>query len=125
MKAILIDPTTQTVKVIEIEKGIQAIYKALNCDTFECPVELPNRDTFYCDEEGKLTHSEKQTGGFTYKRGWNDVIVGKCLVVGTTSGGNSTDCKSNPEDLLNSKDWGSLVWVNAERTNALLERMGF
>lgn len=125
MKALLIDPTTQTITTIDIAKGIDAIYKAMDCEMFECPVEFANGDTLYCDEEGKLTHTHKQTGGFTYPKGWHDIIVGKALVIGTNHRtGESTDCKSKPEDILVT-EWGQIKWVSPAEVNAVLERMGF
>jgi len=124
MKALLIDPATRTVTEIKIEKGINAIYKAMDCDMFECPVELPNGDVLYCDEEGKLNR-EKLIGGFTYSQGWCDIIMNKALVIGSTPSGNSTNCKSKPADILNSKEWGAIRWAPKHLAEKYLNDMGF
>lgn len=124
MKVLLIDPATRTVTEIEIEKGSAAIYKAMNCERFECTVELPNGDVMYSDEEGKLNR-EKLIGGFTYTSGWHDIIMNKALVIGTTRGGNSTSCKSKPEDILNSKEWGKIRWSPKDLAELYLDSIGF
>jgi hypothetical protein len=124
IKVLLIDPATRTVTEIEIEKGIDAIYKAMNCDSFECPLEFPNGDALYCDEEGKLNRS-KLVGGFTYTNGWNDIVMNKALVIGTTPSGKSTNCKSKPADILNSKEWGRIRWSPKELAEVYLNAMGF
>jgi hypothetical protein len=124
IKVLLIDPATRTVTEIEIEKGIDAIYKAMNCDMFECPVEFPNGDVMYCDEEGKLNLS-KLVGGFTYSKGWHDIIMNKALVIGSTRGGNSANCKSKPADILNSKEWGEIRWSPKELAAKYINQMGF
>ena len=67
MKAILINPETRKITEIELEEGLQAIYEAMKCERFECPIELENGDTMYADEEGKLNR-EKLVGGFVYPK---------------------------------------------------------
>ena len=56
MKAILINPEDQTIKEIDIKKGINAMYKAIDCDGFAAPVTYDNGDTMYCDDEGLFKH---------------------------------------------------------------------
>lgn len=125
MKALLIDPATQTVTQIEINNNIDAIYKAMDCEMFECPVEFPNGDVLYCDEEGKLNR-EKLIGGFTYPKAWNDIIMNKALVIGTNPRtGDSTDCKSTPAEILNSTEWGKLAWSPKTLAEKFLDKMGF
>lgn len=125
IKVLLIDPATQTVTEIEIEQGIDAIYKAMNCDMFEIPVEFPNGDVLYCDEEGKLNR-EKLIGGFTYTKGWHDIIMNKALVIGTNpKTGNSISCKSKPADILETKEWGKIRWSPKDLAELYLDRMGF
>lgn len=122
--ALLIDPATQTITVIELEKGLQAIYKAMNCEMIEAPVEFPNGDTLYCDEESKLNRA-KLIGGFTYgfPNYWCDIIMNKAIVIGTTSSGNDANCKSTPEYIA--KLWGGIQWKTVPQCEALLDRMGF
>ena len=122
MKVLLIDPATRSVTEIEINNNSDAIYKAMDCSMFECPVEFPNRDVMYCDEEGKLNR-DKLIGGFTFPEAWNDIIMNKALVVGTTPNGNSTSCKTKIADVL--KAWGGIAWVTKESANRYLDDKGF
>lgn len=124
IKVLLIDPATRTVTPIEINKGIEAIYKAMDCEMFECPVDFPNGDVLYCDEEGKLNR-KKLIGGFTYSHGWNDIIMNKALVIGSTRDGDSKDCKSTPEEIRNSKEWGAIRWAPKHLAEKYLDDMGF
>ena len=125
IKVLLIDPATRTVTPIEIETGIQAIYKAMDCNMFEAPVEFPNGDVLYCDEEGKLNR-EKLIGGFTYSEGWNDIIMNKALVIGTNPRtGDSTNCKSTPAEILRTKEWGAIRWATKEGAEKYLDHIGF
>ena len=78
MKAILINPENQTITEIDIKKGINPIYKALDCDTFAAPVTYDNGDTMYCDDEGLF---KEQKGGIIMPD-WAYMIVGKILVLG-------------------------------------------
>lgn len=124
MKAILIDPATQTITEIELEKGIDAIYKAMNCQMFECPVEFKNGDVLYCDEEGKL-NAERLIGGFTYPKAWNDIIMNKALVIGTNpKTGDSKSCKSTIAEIK-SGEYGRIAWVTKEKAQLYLENIGF
>ena len=124
IKVLLIDPATRTVTEITINNNIDAIYKAMDCSMFEVPIEFPNGDALYCDEEGKLNR-EKLIGGFTYSNGWHDIIMNKALVIGTTRGGNSTNCKSKPADILNTKEWGAIRWSPKELAEQYLDSIGF
>jgi hypothetical protein len=123
MNVILIDPATQTITEIQIEKGIAAIYAAMNCEMFECPVEFPNGDVMYCDEEGKLNR-EKLIGGFTYPKEWSDIIMNKALVIGTNPNtGDSRHCKSTINEIKEA--WGGIAWVTKEKANEYLDAIGF
>lgn len=116
MKAILINPEKQTVEFVEIEKGIQAIYDMIGCRTFTCPITLPNNDAFYCDDEG--LYNPEIIGGIFYPEAWSHPLVGKTLIIGTDEEGESVDCKSTVEDILNSPEFGALEWVSKERAEA-------
>ena len=99
MRAILLDPTDNSRKVIELEDGIQAIYDAIGngCRTFTCPLTLDNGDAVYCDDEGLYNEN---IGGFMDFDQWGSPLVGRVLIVGTDyETGESVDCKSNPEDF--------------------------
>jgi hypothetical protein len=121
MKALLIDPATRTVTPIEIEKGLAAIYAAMDCTMIEAPIEFDNGDTLYVDEEGKLKGEESITGGFTYPKTWNaaNPCVNKCLVVGTNrKTGNDVSCKSTPDYILNNPEFGAIRWLGKEEAQS-------
>jgi hypothetical protein len=102
MKAILINPENQTITKMEIDKGLEAIYKVMGCSIFACPVSYPNGDTLYCDDEGLYKPDIK--GAFTYPN-WHSPIVGKCLIMGTNEIGESTDCESIILDIEKNIEW--------------------
>jgi len=106
MKAILINPENKTVIQIELEKGIDAIYKQLDCDVFTAPVVFENDDTLYCDDEGLF--KPEMIGGIIYPD-WSYPIVGKSLIIGTNDEGESVDCKSTIDDIKK-----GLTWVSKE-----------
>ena len=123
MKVLLIDPANQTITEIEIEKGIKAVYAAMDCKIFEVPIEFDNGDALYCDEEGKLDR-EKLIGGFTYPKEWGDIIMNKALVIGTNRmTGDSISCKSTVESVK--KAWGGIAWVTKERAEDYLDDIDF
>lgn len=108
MKAFLIDPVKQTIEQIEIEKGIQAMYKAMECDLFSAPITYENGDTLYCDDEGLF---KPQKGGFIFPK-WTYMIVGKALIMGTNRNtGDSQDVKSDIEVFRK-----NIIWKNEEQT---------
>ena len=107
MKALLINPENKTVTTVDLGKGLDAIYKAMDCDLFDV-VNLPNGDAIYVDDEG-LLKPDKIIGAFIFPN-WNYPLVNKCLVIGTNRAtGNSVSCKSTPESLL-VRD--KLIWID-------------
>jgi hypothetical protein len=110
IRALLIDPTNRTITEIQVGRSFRDMYPVMECDMIEAPdVKLPHGDEIYCDEEGKLSTEKLKKGGFFYPATWNDVIVGKTLVVGR-GGGNA---KSTPDEILNHDN--GLLWVSGER----------
>lgn len=101
LKAILINPENKTVTVIELERGLDAIYKAMDCDIFACPITYPNEDSLYCDDEGLF---KAQKGGVIMKN-WNYPILGKMLVIGSNDEGDSVDVKSTVEFFTEQIKW--------------------
>jgi hypothetical protein len=96
MKAFFIDVIRKTVAEISIGKGIEEIYKVMECRTFEVPyyAELKNFDSLYCDEEARLG---EPSGAFTYK---GNLIFNHGLVMGfDPKTGESEDAKSSLEDI--------------------------
>lgn len=94
MHALLIDPANFTITTIELpDTGdkLPAIYKHLQCDTFDA-VRLPNGDAIYVDDEGLL----KPLQHFFAVRGKPEPFAGRGLVVGTDALGRSV----TPETTL-------------------------
>ena len=53
MKAILIDSINKEVKEVEIGKGIDEMYKFLQCECFTIATYLPKEDAIFVDDEGE------------------------------------------------------------------------
>jgi hypothetical protein len=98
MKAILIDVENREVKMVEVEKGIHAIYEKINCDCFTV-VSLENEDAIFIDDEGLLKLSE--TSKFFFIEGYHQPLAGNGLILGTDEEGESVDAKSSLEDIKN------------------------
>lgn len=113
MRAILINPEDRTVTEIQIEGGLDSMYKAMDCEMVEAPISFDNADTLYCDEEGLFKH---QKGGITMKD-WCMPILGKMLIVGTDEEGCDVDAVSKVKDIQ--KD---IIWVNEADAEIYRER---
>lgn len=90
VKAIFIDVINKTITDIEIEKGIEAVFEKLDCTAFDaiCPKGAPAGLTVYIDDEGLLR--EPPLGAF-YVRGFEQVLSGHGLIVGTDDEGETVD----------------------------------
>lgn len=53
MRAILIDPFTETIVEVEFDGNYKSIYPLIDCETFDC-VSVDKNDTLYVDDEGLL-----------------------------------------------------------------------
>lgn len=97
MKALHINVITKEITEIDLEKGLQPLYKALECDTFAAvvPRGFPAGDCLYIDDEGLL---KEPIGAFTVK-GFPQVLSGHGLVVGTDEDGDSADVKLTLDEL--------------------------
>jgi len=123
MKALLIDPSNQTITEIEFDGGLEAIYKIMECNMVEAPIEFENGDILWCDEEGKLKYEDEIIGGITYTKDWYDVITGKCLVTGIDEEGDTCDCKSTPDYIKTA--YRGFRWVTKDEAVRYLEMNGF
>jgi hypothetical protein len=84
MKAYKIDVISKEVREIELQPGIKAIYKELDCDTFTV-VSIGKID-IYVDDEGLCR--DEPLGAFSI-RGYHQVLSGHGLVVSTDDEGDS------------------------------------
>jgi hypothetical protein len=89
MKAILIDSINKEVKEVEIGKGIDEMYKFLNCEIFTIASYLPKNDAIFVDDEGLMNGTDTF---FTYE-GAHQPFAGNGLIMGSNSKGESVDCK--------------------------------
>lgn len=89
MKAILIDSINKEVKEVEIGKGIDEMYKFLNCECFTIASYLPKNDAIFVDDEGLMNGTDVF---FTYE-GAHQPFAGNGLIMGCDDEGESVDCK--------------------------------
>lgn len=96
MQAILIDPYTQTIEVVDYSGDYKDISALLDCELFTTVYsDLP--DTIYLDDEGLYVENQK----FFKLKGYPQPLAGKGLVLGTDyDTGESVDCVSSLEDIL-------------------------
>lgn len=97
MKAILIDSKNREVKQIEIGKGIDEMYKVLECECFTIATYLPNEDAIFVDDEGLMNGTDMF---FTYE-GAHQPFAGNGLIMGCDDMGESEDCKVDLTEVKN------------------------
>ena len=94
MRAVKIDPFSQTVTEIDLKKNpnrtFEELYKIIGCDLVEL-VQIDADMVMVCDEEGKC---KTVRGAFTFI-GWGTVIAGTAIILG----GDSNKLKALPENL--------------------------
>tara|TARA_R100000231_G_scaffold26343_1_gene23894 strand:- start:49 stop:489 length:441 start_codon:yes stop_codon:yes gene_type:complete len=98
MRAILINPKEEIIRVISYDGDYRSIYQILECRMFECVYPFKNEDTIYIDEEGLLKDSNYS---FTIKcdDGTTIPLMGKGLILGTDAEGESIEHKTSLEDV--------------------------
>ena len=121
IKGILINPKDKTVTKVELQKNangscIADIYRLIGCSTFACPVEFPNGDSLYCDDEGLLKNELE--GCFMFSD-WNTPIVGNALILGTDDDGYSVNAKTSIPTVLENIIWGNKEVAEEYRDFAL------
>jgi hypothetical protein len=89
MKAILIDSINKEVKEVEIGKGIDEMYKFLQCECFTVATYLPKEDAIFVDDEGLMNGTDVF---FTFE-GAHQPFAGNGLIMGCDDEGESVDCK--------------------------------
>jgi len=101
MKAILIDSINKEVKEVEIGKGIDEMYKFLNCEIFTIASYLPKNDAIFVDDEGLMNGTDTF---FTYE-GAHQPFAGNGLIMGSNSKGESVDCKIDLNEVKKKVDF--------------------
>lgn len=117
MKALLINVADQSVSTIEL-KHTKELYAHIGngCHTFCAPVDFPNGDTLFADDEALL--QDNLQGCFSLEN-WKYPIVGNAVILGCTDDGDVADCKSKPDDILCQIMWGNKEAAEIHRDNAL------
>jgi hypothetical protein len=95
-KALLINVVEQTITEVGVGHYTD-IYKHIgnDCSLFQVPIEFENLDSIYVDEEGLL---KEVHGGFIME-GWSYPLIGNAVIQGSDDEGDSTDYKSDIEEL--------------------------
>ena len=112
MRAILINPKEEIIRVISYDGDYRSIYQILECRMFECVYPFKNEDTIYIDEEGLLKDSNYSftkislISLFSFKTftikcddGTTIPLMGKGLILGTDAEGESIEHKTSLEDV--------------------------
>jgi len=103
MKAILIDAVNKEVKEVQIGKGIEEMYKFLNCECFTIASYLPKNDAIFVDDEGLMNGTDSF---FTYE-GAHQPFAGNGLIMGSDDEGESTDCKVSLDEVKSKSNFYS------------------
>lgn len=99
MRAIKIDVIKHEVYNVDIQMGIDDIYKQLECETFTVPYAHANGDGLYVDDESLVKGPEFLIGGFAYKEYPHQPLFGHGLLIGVDEDGNSKDAQSDLEKI--------------------------
>ena len=102
MRAILIDPFTQTIEEVDYSGDYKDIYCLIECDLFTT-VYLPNTsdDTLFVDDEGLYVENQR----FFKIDGFEQPLAGRGLLLGTDEEGESIDCMSTVEEVKAIVSW--------------------
>ena len=100
MQAILIDPFTETIELVDYSGDYKDIYTLLECDLF-ATVYIDDCDTIYVDDEGLYQEPQRF---FQYK-GMPQPLAGRGLILGTDEEGDSTDCLLTVEQVRDMVTW--------------------
>ena len=102
MRAILIDPFTQTIEEVDYSGDYKDIYGLIECDLFTT-VYLPNTsdDTLFVDDEGLYVENQR----FFKIDGFEQPLAGRGLLLGTDEEGESIDCMSTVEEVKAIVSW--------------------
>lgn len=100
MLAILIDPFTETIEVVDYSGDWRDISTLLGCDLFTT-VYIDDEDTLYIDDEGLYVEDQRY---FKWK-GYPQPLAGRGLVLGCTPDGDSTDSSKTIEQIQDMVEW--------------------
>lgn len=110
MQAILIDPFTETIEVVDYSGDWQDISTLLGCSLFTTidlgdndiyDSDIGDSDTLYVDDEGLYVEDQR----FFNLEGYPQPLAGRGLVLGYTSDGNSTDSSLTVSEIQDMVKW--------------------
>ena len=113
MKAILIDPHSETISEVVYSGDWKSIKLWIDADAFDV-VSIGNDDAVYVDDEGLYKERLK----FFHMKGWPHPLCGKALVLGETQTGDTKDVHTSLDEFR------SKVKFMDRNTVGLLSSMG-
>lgn len=117
MRAILIDPFTQTVTETDYNGDFHHIYSLIGCDTFTV-LEVGAGNVLYLDDEGLFKDLASQA--FFGLSGYPNPLAGKGLILGTNDEGESIATRLTIEQVKR-----KVVWLGADHAKRHGEAGGF
>lgn len=100
MKAIMINPETQTVEVIEFKGDFRDIQKAIDCRCFTTvSIDGPSMDSIFVDDEGLLA-----SDGYVFDY-LGHPIAGKGMILGCDSEGESISTGLSVVEVYRNINW--------------------
>lgn len=102
MKAIMIDPFTQTIEEVEYSGNYKDLYDLLGCHLFTTVyLDDMNLDTLYVDDEGLYVENQM----FFKIAGFPQPLAGRGILLGTDDEGDSISCESTVEGIKALVEW--------------------
>jgi len=99
MRAILIDPFTQTIEEVDYSGDYKDIYTLIECDLFTTVYCL--EDTLFVDDEGLYVKDQR----YFKVAGYAQPLAGRGLLIGTDADGENTDAKTRLNILEKVIQW--------------------
>lgn len=99
MRAILIDPFTQTIEEVEYSGDYKDIYALIQCELFSTVYCL--EDTLFVDDEGLYVKDQR----YFKVAGYPQPLAGRGLLLGTNEEGDSVDAKAKLSVIEKVIEW--------------------
>lgn len=107
MKAILIDPFTQTISEVDYDGNYKNIYKLIEANCFDL-AHLDRGDAIFVDDAGLING----TRALFKHEDYHSVLAGKGLILGSNNQGASISCKATLEETKRKVKF--VVWLDDE-----------
>ena len=111
-KAILIDPTNQTITEVEWNGDFHHIYNLIDCDTYDVARINAEGDGIFVDDEGLF----KEQQAFFWHSDYPQPLAGKGLILGCDEEGESVVPHTTLEEVTNKVRFVLPIRVNGELT---------